>query len=111
MIELICLVGLALSVILNIFLAWYSRGLLFDLHDVSENIKILTDEVLAFDTHLTSVHDLEIFYGDETLGELIRHSAGLVETLEDFVDIYSLFDPEVEEQLTEEVPDDADTET
>ena len=51
---------------------------------------------------------METFYGDETLGNLIRHSRGLTDTLEDFAEIYTLFDQEAEEQLTEEVPDDAD---
>ena len=47
----------------------------------------------------------------ETLGNLIRHSKGLLDTLEDFAEIYTLFDQEAEEQLTEEVPDDADAQT
>jgi len=52
-----------------------------------------------------------VFYGDETIGELIRHSKGLMDTLEDFTEIYTLFDQEAEEQLIEEVPDDANAET
>ena len=92
----------------NIFLAWYCRNLIVSLYDVSENMQTLVEEVLSFDQHLNSVHELEIFYGDETLGNLIRHSRGLTETLEDFAEIYTLFDQEAEEQLTEEVPDDAD---
>tara|TARA_R100000234_G_scaffold83675_1_gene53042 strand:- start:701 stop:937 length:237 start_codon:yes stop_codon:yes gene_type:complete len=74
-------------------------------------MQTLVEEVLAFDQHLNSVHELEVFYGDETLGNLIRHSKGLTETLEDFVEIYTLFDQETEERLTEEVPDDADAQT
>ena len=109
--NLILLVILVLSIGANIFLVWYARKLMLDLYDISENIKILTEEILIFDEHLNSVHELEIFYGDETLGNLMRHSGGLVETLEDFVDIYSLFDQEAEENLTEEVTDDANAET
>ena len=78
------------------------------LYDVSENMQTLVEEVLLFGQHLNSVHEMETFYGDETLGNLIRHSRGLTETLEDFAEIYTLFDQEAEEQLTEEVPDDAD---
>ena len=110
LLHLVLSVFLVLSVGLNVFLIWYARRLMIDLYDVSENIRALTEEVLAFDGHLNSVHELEVFYGDETLGNLIRHSTALIETLEDFADIYTLFDAEAEESLTEEVLDDADTE-
>ena len=108
MIDTFIIVFLALSVLANIFLVWYCRNLMISLYDTSEDIQVLIEEILSFDKHLNDVHELEVFYGDETLGNLIRHSKGLVETLDDFVEIYTLFDQEAEEQLTEEVPDDAD---
>jgi len=103
--------ALILSVLLNIFLVWYTRRVILELMDVSENMQILTEEVVSFDSHLNSVHELEIFYGDATLGNLIRHSKALVDTLEDFVELYGLFNEDVENNLTEEVLDDADAET
>ena len=109
--ELIFIILFAGSILLNVFFAWYCRNLILSLYDVSNNMQALVDEVLLFDQHLNNVHELEVFYGDETLGNLIRHSKGLTETLEDFAEIYTLFDQEAEEQLTEEVPDDADAQT
>lgn len=94
----------------NILLIWYTRNLLTNLHFVSQNMGDLVEEILTFDEHLKSVHEMEMFYGDETLGNLIRHSGGLVDTLEDFAEIYTLFDEEAEELLTEEVPSDANAE-
>ena len=108
MFDLFFVIFLIISLSLNMFLFWYCRNLMVSLYDVSENMQVLVEEVLLFDTHLNNVHEMETFYGDETLGELLRHSKGLTETLEDFAEIYTLFDQEVEEQLTEEVPDDAD---
>ena len=108
MIDTFIIVFLVLSVLANIFLVWYCRNLMISLYDVSTNMQALVEEVLLFDSHLNSVHEMETFYGDETLGNLLRHSRGLTETLEDFAEIYTLFDQEAEEQLTEEVPDDAD---
>ena len=107
-INTLLIISIIVSVLLNIFLVWYCRNLMISLYDTSEDIQVLIEEVLSFDKHLNDVHELEVFYGDETLGNLIRHSKGLVETLDDFVEIYTLFDQEAEEQLTEEVPDDAD---
>ncbi len=108
MTDLLFVILFIISAFLNIFLIWYCRNLMVSLYDVSENMQALVEEVLLFDQHLNSVHEMETFYGDETLGNLIRHSRGLTETLEDFAEIYTLFDQEAEEQLTEEVPDDAD---
>ena len=53
--------ALILSVLLNIFLVWYARRVILELMDVSENMQILTEEVVSFDSHLNSVHELEIF--------------------------------------------------
>ena len=108
MTDLLFVILFIASACINIFLIWYCRNLMASLYDISENMQALVEEVLLFDQHLNSVHEMEIFYGDETLGNLIRHSRGLAETLEDFAEIYTLFDQEAEEQLTEEVPDDAD---
>ena len=108
MFDLLFVVLFIASILLNLFFIWYCRNLMISLYDTSENMQTFVEEVLLFDQHLNSVHEMETFYGDETLGNLIRHSRGLTETLEDFAEIYTLFDQEAEEQLTEEVPDDAD---
>lgn len=96
---------LALSISLNIFLIWYCRNVLRRMIFISDHMATLVEEVVSFHNHLSAVHELEIFYGDETLGDLIRHSTGLVETLEDFEEIYTLFD-EAAEELFEEVNED-----
>ena len=110
MIDWIVIILFALSAGLNGFLIWYCRKVVLELYDVSQNIKVLTEEIISFDEHLKGVHELEVFYGDATLGSLIQHSTALTDTLEDFVEIYGLFDEETEAALTEEVPDDADAE-
>mgnify|MGYP003655902753 CR=1 FL=1 len=101
--------GLA-SVSLNIFLIWYRRNILRRMYFISENMTTLVEEVVTFHNHLGSVHELEIFYGDETLGSLMRHSTGLIETLEDFEEIYTMFD-ESAAVLFEEANDDDTTTT
>ena len=108
MTDIFLIIFLIISVLMNIFLVWYCRNLMISLYDVSENMQVLVEEILLFDEHLNNVHEMETFYGDETLGNLIRHSKSLIDTLEDFAEIYTLFDQETEEQLTEEEPDDAD---
>jgi len=101
---------LLLSFSLNMFFLWYGRSILRRMFYVSDHISTLVEEVLAFHEHLNVLHEMEVFYGDETIGGLINHSTGLIETLEDFEEIYTLFDTE-DERLYEEVNDDDTTTT
>ena len=94
---------LALSVALNIFLVWYSRKLLINLLYVSDNITDMLDNLSEFSKHLQSVHELETFYGEPVLQELIKHSKRMVEDIEEYKDIYTLFEdgPRELEELEE----------
>ena len=101
----------ALSIFVNIFAVWYGRNVLRRMFYVSEHMNVLVEEVLLYNQHLGEVHEMEVFYGDETLGELMRHTTGLIETLEDFAEIYTMFDASAEELFEEENVDDSETNT
>ena len=101
---------LLFSFSLNIFLLWYAKNILRRMFFISDHMTTLVEEVLAFHEHLNVLHEMEVFYGDETIGALISHSTGLIETLEDFEEIYTMFDTN-EERLYEEVSDDDTTST
>jgi len=62
----------------------------------TENVGGLEESLEEFDAHLRSVHELEIFYGDETLGSLIEHSRTIVDRIKDFYDGFSLEEDEGE---------------
>ena len=64
----------------------------------SENFGALFKMVVGFRNHLSDVYELERFYGDQTLESLLRHSSDLVEVLEDFEEIYSLSEEELDEE-------------
>ena len=68
---------------------------------MSDNLGSLIEQVILFSEHLRSVHELEMFYGDEILGGLIRHSKDLVETVQDFVEIVELFEEDEENDVNE----------
>jgi len=90
---------LTLSIILNIFFVWYTRKLLLNLLYVSDNITSTLDKLDKFSGHLKSIHELETFYGEPVLQDLIRHSKQVVEDIEEYKEIYTLF--EAEEDLEE----------
>jgi len=96
MIELI--VVLVLSVLLNIFLIWYTYKTLSNLLYLSENLGSLYDIVSDFGEHLKTVYELERFYGDPTLTHLLEHSNAIREELEGYEEIFLLSEPVAEEE-------------
>ena len=65
---------------------------------MGEETIVLTDEVHRFREHIKSVHELEMFYGDETLQGLITHTTELINNLEGFDYLLKNEDPEIEEE-------------
>jgi len=83
---------LILSLGLNGLLLWYIRQTLRKLLFASENFGLLKDSIDSFKNHLEGVYELEMFYGDDTLGGLISHSKDLVEDMQRFEEIYTLME-------------------
>ena len=84
---------------LNILLVWYCRRLTKQFLFFTENVGELEGALEAFDSHLTGIHELEMFYGDETLGGLIAHSRTIVDRIKDFYDGFSLDEGEEDEEI------------
>jgi len=93
MIELV----LALSVVLNAFLAFYSIRIARRMIVVATNIDSVYEMFIGFRTHVETVHESEMFYGDQTLQALIDHSKEVIETLEEYSDLMALVEAEEEE--------------
>jgi len=83
---------LILSLGLNGLLLWYIRQTLRKLLFASENFGLLKDSIDSFKSHLEGIYELEMFYGDDTLGGLISHSKDLVEDMQRFEEIYTLME-------------------
>ena len=84
---------LYLSVIINLVLAWFSISCVKNISDIEEDMDAIMSKTDNFTEHLESVHEMEIFYGDETLQSMIDHSKQLVN---DYIDLQAkYFDVEV----------------
>jgi len=81
---------LIVSVALNGLLLWYIRKMLSKLLYVSDSIGSLLVTAKNFSDHLDGLHAMEMYYGDETLGALIKHSKQVVEDIKEFEEIYEL---------------------
>ena len=84
------IISLVVSVAINGLLLWYIRKMLSKLLYVSDSIGSLLVTAKNFSDHLDGLHAMEMYYGDETLGSLIKHSKQVIEDIKEFEDIYEL---------------------
>ena len=88
--EIILMCILSLSLIFNVLLLAYARASIARLLSVSEELGDLQQMVNSFANHLQAVYELESFYGDTTLQNLLEHAISFNEQLETFEYIYEL---------------------
>ena len=72
-------VFLVFSIILNIFLFWYIAQLISRLVIFQEEIDSFAEKLDEYSKHVDILYNLERFFGDETLANLLRHSKSIVE--------------------------------
>ena len=71
---------LAVSSATNIFLIWFGWKSLRQIAEYDEELRDLIQIIKSFSTHVESVYEMEMFYGDETLRHLMRHGKDIVAT-------------------------------
>ena len=104
------IIALFLSVIGNLLALWYIRKLLAKVLFVSQNLTDLVDLLTTYRNHLQRLFQLEMYYGDETMKFLIKHTRSLLDVLEDYSDIYKLTEPlELDEEDEESYDDEEET--
>ena len=65
---------LTLSASLNILMFWYATKLLGTVRFIQENAEAIQVISEDFKQHLTAVNQMEMYFGDETLSELLKHA-------------------------------------
>ena len=76
---------------------WYIRGLLVLMYQLTSDIQTMQDELEEFSKHLDNVYEMEMYYGDETLKQLIRHSKDIIDSINIFK---NLFETEIDEETS-----------
>ncbi len=71
------------SLLVVLVLMFYVRWLLQIVKIANQDMQSLTIMISDFSEHVSSIYELEMFYGDQTLQNLLNHSKELVETLKD----------------------------
>ena len=54
------------------------------------DVQQMEDRMVEFSKHLDNVYEMEMFYGDETLGQLIRHSKEVVDSISKFRNLFEI---------------------
>ena len=82
---------------------WYVRGLLRVMYQMTIDVQQMEDKMVEFSKHLDNVYEMEVFYGDEALGHLIRHSKEVVDSISKFRNLFEIENDKTnEEKETEE---------
>jgi hypothetical protein len=82
---------------------WYVRSLLRVMYQMTVDVQQMEDKMVEFSKHLDNVYEMEMYYGDETLGQLIRHSKEVVDSINQFKNIFEIEnDTTNQEKETEE---------
>ena len=75
---------LFLSVLLNIFSVWYVKNLFNEIVERDDDVEQLIMSFTSFEEHLSSLYEMEMFYGDTTLQGLLEHSRALIGDLDEY---------------------------
>jgi hypothetical protein len=97
-------IALFISVALNVLLIWYGSKMLAKLLYTSDNLGDLYIVCRTYEDFLKKIYEMEMFYGEPILEDLINRTKMVREEIEQFEQIYELTtDIEI---INEEVADD-----
>jgi len=98
-INIILGASLLCSVILNVSLVLYIRNKILRIFFASEEASQILTRLDSFHSHLKSIYEMEMFYGDDTLKSLIDHLRDLILFLARYEEVYSFTQPDLLDQL------------
>jgi hypothetical protein len=99
---ILLIICLLLFIASTILLGWYCYKLTSKLLFLSENMEELHTRLEEFDEHIKFIYELEMYYGDETLKNLIRHSRDLKNYMLKYKDTIEFAGEEEDDDGTEQ---------
>tara|TARA_B100001123_G_scaffold74689_3_gene84247 strand:+ start:49956 stop:50315 length:360 start_codon:yes stop_codon:yes gene_type:complete len=92
--EIILSAIVFVSMLFNVGIFIYARNVVSKLLFVADELGDLNEMISSFAQHLKDVYELDMFYGDETLSNLLNHAISFNEQMSTFEEIYSLTEEE-----------------
>ena len=96
---------ISVSVLFNLLLIYYSVSAARRLYLVATNIQALYDVLSSYRSHVESLHESEMFYGDQTLQALMEHSTQVLDEMDSYEDLMVMV---VEDEIDLEEPQNAE---
>jgi hypothetical protein len=93
---------LSVSIIINMTLIYYAIQAARRLSVVSSNLEGMQESFTSFKDHVQALNELEMYYGDESLQNLMDHSREVLIEIDKCEDIYTLI---MEEDVEDDVGD------
>ena len=87
---MLLIIFLVISIALNCVLLWYIRKMLGNLLSVSDNMGNLVEDLASYQNHLQQLYEMEMYYGEPSIRQLIVHSKQIIEHVKEFNDVYNL---------------------
>tara|TARA_R100000315_G_C5192006_1_gene112054 strand:- start:422 stop:823 length:402 start_codon:yes stop_codon:yes gene_type:complete len=100
---------LYLSVLLNIGLVWYVFQLTSYVKEFQDDLVDMFTSIVKLENHMAQVYELETFYGDETLHDLLDHMSTAADLINEYNEKYNFSLDDEEEEFFEEEELDAET--
>lgn len=100
MIIVLSIATITLSIALGLSV-WYVRGLLRVMYQMTVDVQQMQDKMIDFSKHLENIYELEMFYGDETLQQLIRHSKDVIDSINRFKNLFEIENDKTEKETEE----------
>ena len=93
---------LVTSLIVNVFLAWYTSRLLRKFMFISENISDLFLTTKAFQVFVKSMYSMDSYHGEPVIQELVARVREVSDEISGFREIFEYtIDEELEQELEE----------
>lgn len=87
-----------LSLGLNGFSAWYVYNLLRDRIALVELFRKFQPLIKDYETHLTTLTKMEMYFGEPTIMSLVEHTKQMREAVDNLIDSVEVEEKEVDEQ-------------
>ena len=100
--DIVLYLVLSLSVALNFYFFVYARFLIRNLISSKSSIEELNVLFSNFREHVELIHESEMFYGDQSLQNLISHSKHVLEELSRYDESLEFIEAEIEDEKEEE---------
>ena len=88
---------LFMTILVVIGLSWFIIKMINYYKEITTDLSDILEEMVGFESHIKQVYEMEMFYGDETLKNMIDHMVELIDEISFYKEKY-VFDKTEEEE-------------